>query len=116
MRKAKPPTIAWSCRRSIDALQALKRRVDVRALHRFAVRALAACSTWLPQWKARGWKTADQAGQESGSVGDARSARPPGTASNGIGCRGHAGTPGMNARRSSPTPRSMHCIAYIGAA
>ncbi len=44
---------------AIEALQALKRPVDVR-LYTDSLYLRNGVLTWLPQWKARGWKTADR--------------------------------------------------------
>lgn len=44
---------------AIAALQALKRPVDVR-LYTDSQYLRNGVLTWLPQWKARGWKTADK--------------------------------------------------------
>jgi ribonuclease HI len=43
----------------IEALQALKRPVDVR-LYTDSQYVRRGILEWLPQWKARGWKTADK--------------------------------------------------------
>jgi ribonuclease HI len=46
-------------RAAIEALQALKRPVDVR-LYTDSLYLRNGVLTWLPQWKARGWKTVDK--------------------------------------------------------
>ena len=55
--KPRPPTTAWNSWRAISGLGALKRRCSVK-LYTDSKYVLQGVTEWLPQWKARGWRTA----------------------------------------------------------
>ena len=55
--KPRPPTTAWSSWPPSSGLSALKRRCAVQ-LYTDSKYVLQGCTEWLPQWKARGWRTA----------------------------------------------------------
>ncbi len=57
MPKRRPPTTAWNSCAAIGGLGALKRRCAVK-LYTDSKYVLQGITEWLPNWKARGWRTA----------------------------------------------------------
>ena len=94
---------------AIEALAALKRSCRVQ-LYTDSQYVRNGITEWLPQWKARGWKTADtQAGQECRPVAARSSRRSRATSRTGIGCAGTRGTRATSARTNSRTSASRSC-------
>jgi ribonuclease HI len=77
----------------IEALQALKRPVDVR-LYTDSQYVRRGILEWLPQWKARGWKTADKKPVKNQDLWEVLEAAAARHRIEWHWIRGHSGIPG----------------------
>jgi ribonuclease HI len=77
----------------IEALQALKRPVDVR-LYTDSQYVRRGILEWLPQWKARGWKTADKKPVKNQDLWEVLEAAAARHRVEWHWIRGHSGIPG----------------------
>ncbi len=93
----------------IGALQALKRPVAVR-LYTDSQYVRRGILEWLPQWKARGWKTADRKPVKNQDLWQQLERRRRAIASSGTGCRGTPACRATSGSMHSLMPRSMRCL------
>ncbi len=94
---------------AIDALGALKRRVRAR-VYTDSQYVLQGITEWLPNWKARGWRTADRKPVKNQDLWEQLDAAAASHDIEWHWVKGHSGMPATNAAISSRTRRSMRCL------
>ena len=81
---------------ALEALRALRRPVQAR-LYTDSKYVCTGVSEWLPQWKRRGWKTADRKPVKNQDLWEALDAAAAPHRIEWLWVRGHAGNPGNEA-------------------